>query len=289
MYNLFITGDENRWEGNIYSLSKDRCIRKNEYTATAIAEKLGNFSLSSIETLKNLPCLFAYEGFHEAPKFGWLKSIKEKSDSILLEFKTETINPWINVDQFEAISPFLDVIGFERYRTHWAVKDVSLQEVLGTLGLSIPSKNSKVVQLGNPAKLNFDVAFSFPGESRKYVEAVLLNLKQLLPLSQVFYDLDFQAHLARPELDSYLGKIYRNQSKLLVVFLSANYQKKKWCGVEWRVIKEVIFNREHDRVMLIKTDDGEVDGVLATDGYIDARMYSPEKVANFISQRLSDI
>lgn len=289
MYNLFITGEENGWEGNMYSLSKDRCIQENEYTSTVIAEKLGDFSLSSIETLKSFPCLFAYEGFNETPKFGWLKSIKEKSDSVLLEFKIETIKPWINLDQFQAISPFLDVTGFERNRTHWAVKEVSLNKVLNPLGIRIPEKSNKGIQFGNPAKMNFDIAFSFPGESRSFVEKVLIKLKSLLPNSPIFYDFDFQAYLARPELDVYLSKIYRNQSKLLVVFLSADYQKKKWCGLEWRVIREVIFNREHDRVMFIKTDDGEVNGVLATDGYIDARIYTSDEVANFISQRLSDL
>ncbi|EPR65646.1 hypothetical protein ADICYQ_5353 [Cyclobacterium qasimii M12-11B] len=36
-------------------------------------------------------------------------------------------------------------------------------------------------------------------------------------------------------------------------------------------------------------DDGEVEGVLLTDGYIDGRIFTPEEVANFIFQRVDDI
>jgi hypothetical protein len=286
MYNLLVSGEENAWKGRMYSMPKERCVQSDEYTSVAIAERLGTFTEKAINELKSLPCIFAYEDFHEPPQFGWLTNIKERSGSVVLEYRIEQVNPWINTDEFRSLAPVLDIIGWESSRTHWAVKDVNLTEELKPYGIILPTGLNKVVPIVSPDQINFDVAFSFPGESRSYVEAVLKELKRLMPHSPIFYDFDYQAFLARPGLDIYLGNIYRNKSKLLVVFLSADYQRKQWCGLEWRVIREAIFNREHDRVMLIKTDNGEVEGVLSTDGYIDANKHTPQQIAYFIYQRV---
>ena len=80
--------------------------------------------------------------------------------------------------------------------------------------------------------------------------------------------------------------IYRNRSKLVVVFLSGEYQKKDWCGVEFRAIKEIIMERDHLRIMFIRTDDGGVDGVFKTDGYVDARHFDTAELATFIHERV---
>ena len=37
--------------------------------------------------------------------------------------------------------------------------------------------------------------------------------------------------------------------------------------------------------MFIRMDDGEVDGIFKTDGYIDATKHIPEEIANFIVER----
>ena len=41
--------------------------------------------------------------------------------------------------------------------------------------------------------------------------------------------------------------------------------------------------------MFVRTDDGEVEGVLKTDGYVDARKFEPAKIAEFICERLEVI
>lgn len=72
----------------------------------------------------------------------------------------------------------------------------------------------------------------------------------------------------------------------MVVFLGGDYQRKDWCGVEFRAIKEIILRREHTRIMFVRTDDGAVDGVFSTDGYVDGRNFTPAKVAEFVEQRV---
>jgi hypothetical protein len=47
-----------------------------------------------------------------------------------------------------------------------------------------------------------------------------------------------------------------------------DYEKKDWCGLEFRVVREIVFKRQHDRVMYVRMDDGDVTGVLTTDGYV---------------------
>ena len=101
------------------------------------------------------------------------------------------------------------------------------------------------------------------------------------------YDNNYVSQLARPSLDTVLQDIYRNRSKLIVVFLGADYQRKDWCGIEFRAIREIIMERDNGRIMFVRTDDGAVDGVFKTDGYIDARRFNPMQIAEFICQRLS--
>ena len=73
---------------------------------------------------------------------------------------------------------------------------------------------------------------------------------------------------------------------LVVVFLCTGYQNKKWCGIEFRAIREIITNRENERVMFVKMDEGIVKGVFETDGYIYGQRYTPQELARFIQERI---
>jgi hypothetical protein len=132
----------------------------------------------------------------------------------------------------------------------------------------------------------FDVALSFPGEARALVEKIARELEKQLGPNSYFYDDNYVSQLARPSLDILLQGIY-SRAKIDVVFLSADYQRKNWCGIEFRSVRELIFNRESARVMFVRTDDGDVEGVFKTDGYVDARKFSPDTIAHFICERLA--
>lgn len=68
-------------------------------------------------------------------------------------------------------------------------------------------------------KKKFDVALSYPGEKRDYVESVAADLVERLGEGSIFYDAYYQAQLARPNLDIMLQKVYHDNGKLIVVFL----------------------------------------------------------------------
>lgn len=131
----------------------------------------------------------------------------------------------------------------------------------------------------------FDISLSFPGEFRSFVETIADELKRNLGPNACFYDNNYKSQLARNDLDVLLQDIYRKRSRLVVVFPCEKYQKEDWCGIEWRAIREMIKKRELEKVMYIRMDDGEVDGLLEIDGFIDGRTHHPEKVAELILER----
>jgi len=90
------------------------------------------------------------------------------------------------------------------------------------------------------SEINFRVAVSFVGEHRAYVADVVDALRNYLGAEAIFYDHDYQAQLARPNMDVLLQDIYRTRSALVVVFLCENYREKEWCGLDWRAIRDMI-------------------------------------------------
>lgn len=83
-----------------------------------------------------------------------------------------------------------------------------------------------------------------------------------------------------------LQKIYGEQSKLVVAFLSGDYDRKLWPGLEFRKIQEIIFRQQYSKIMYIRIDDASIEGVLKTDGYIDAKEHSAREIAGFIFERI---
>jgi hypothetical protein len=140
------------------------------------------------------------------------------------------------------------------------------------------------VQAGSNGQ-RFRVALSFPGEARQRVEEIAEIMAAELFRDRIFYDNWYKAELARPNLDLYLQDIYRNQSDLLVVFLCAEYEKKQWCGLEWRAIRDLIKAKEDHRVMLLRLDDSPISGMLSIDGYFSIRDVSSADVAAAILAR----
>lgn len=135
-------------------------------------------------------------------------------------------------------------------------------------------------------EINFKVALSFPGEKRSYVSKVVDFLRTELGKDQVFYDLDYQSQMARPNLDTLLQDVYREKSGLIVVFLCAEYAQKQWCGLEWRAIRDIIKSKENDKVMFVRFDNADVEGIFSIDGYIDANQFTEEQTSKFIMERV---
>jgi hypothetical protein len=158
---------------------------------------------------------------------------------------------------------------------------LALESLLENLTIEKVDKSLKKIE-----EINFKVALSFPGEKRSYVSKVVDFLRTELGKDQVFYDLDYQSQMARPNLDTLLQDVYREKSGLIVVFLCAEYAQKQWCGLEWRAIRDIIKSKENDKVMFVRFDNADVEGIFSIDGYIDANQFTEEQTSKFIMERV---
>ena len=93
------------------------------------------------------------------------------------------------------------------------------------------------------------------------------SLAKRLGEERVCYDNWYQAELARLNLDLYLQLIYHEQSDLIVVFISSDYETKEWCGLEWRAIRDLIKKKRDLDIMIIKMDDVEIGGLFSMYGF----------------------
>jgi len=285
MYHLFVSGFDQDWNGEPWQIELGRCVR--EYTAEAITKAYGDLNAAQINDLRRYPCIFAYEAVYKlAPKLGLIRDVAVRQGQVRVEYEIHPVTPFLTADQLERLTFELDISKWEMNRTHWAVKDVDLAKELHRQGIAIPAWTRGGAGGVDIAKHQFDVSLSFPGEARTMVEDVARALEGGLGPDRYFYDNNYKAQLARPGLDALLQDIYRNRSKLIVVFIGRDYQRKDWCGVELRAIREIIMDRGHGRIMFVRLDDGEVEGVFRTDGYIDARKHSAAEISHFIQQRV---
>lgn len=233
MFNLLVTADDNAWEGAPCTFSVSRCVR--EYTDEAITKQYGDLDKSSIESLIKLPTIFAYEeAVRKAPKFGRLTQISKRANrlEVRVDYELITLPKFLTNEELWAMNSELDITGWESSRTHWAVKDVNLFQELLSKGIVLPPQfATPSPPPGTLTKVDitthlFEVGFSFPGEYRDLVEAVAKETTALLGAHACFYDMNYQAQLARPSLDLLLQDIYGKRSRLLVTFIGADYQRK---------------------------------------------------------------
>lgn len=132
MYNLFVTSQEGAWDVPGYEYDRSRFL---EYTNESLAEKFKVLGHEQIEYLKNIPCLFAYEGFRGAIRIGRLTEIRERGKILFIGYEFHPrIQPFTH-EKIEGISTLLDIRKWEMSRTHWAIKDENLFERLRASGL----------------------------------------------------------------------------------------------------------------------------------------------------------
>jgi hypothetical protein len=283
LYNLLVTANEGAWDLPAYEFDRTRFL---EYTADTLQNKYKKLTASAIEELKAFPTLFTYEGADEQVRVGYIRRIKERGRSILIEYDfDETIVPF----SFEALNPLrvkLDIDGWEMSRTHWALKDEDLFEILASANLVAKELVAGEGQPGRVEEIRFKVALSFPGEHREYVAEVAEEVKKRIGRGAVFYDKDFTAQLARPNLDILLQRIYLSNSDLVVVFLCSEYEKKEWCGLEWRAIRQIIKNKNDHSIMFMRFDAADVSGLMSIDGYVDLNEHSPLQAARMVVERV---
>ena len=103
--------------------------------------------------------------------------------------------------------------------------------------------------------MTYLLTYGRPTDHRSLVPQITHRSRGPLGKHSMFYDFDYQAQLARPNLDTVLQHIYREQPELIVVFLCAAYAEKQWCGLEWRAVRDIIKSKRDQCVMFVRFDD----------------------------------
>ena len=70
-------------------------------------------------------------------------------------------------------------------------------------------------------------------------------------------------------------------------YFFGDYVQKEWCGLEWRIGRDLFKQKQEHRLMPLRLDDAEIPGLHSIDGYLDIRDLSDSQVANAILERIA--
>lgn len=153
---------------------------------------------------------------------------------------------------------------------------------------TVPTKIKKVkkatVKKSIEAELEYDVALSFAGEDRAYVEKVArrLNAKGV----RVFYDNFNKVQLWGNNLIDHLGEVYSKRSRFIVMFISKYYAEKEWTNHERKFAQERAFKLKKNCILPARFDNTSILGLPSTLGYIDLKTTTPTQLADLIIEKV---
>ena len=131
----------------------------------------------------------------------------------------------------------------------------------------------------------WDVALSFAGAQRDYVEQVAQALKARGV--RCFYDADEQIELWGKYLAEELPAIYGEQAAAVVVFVSAEYAARDWTRLERRAALDRAVRERREYVLPARFDDTPLPGLLSDMVAVDLRGRTPQQFAAMIADKLA--
>lgn len=133
-------------------------------------------------------------------------------------------------------------------------------------------------------QFDYDVALSFAGENRDYVNEVAEILRSMGV--RVFYDVFEEDNLWGKNLYEYLSDVYQNKARYTVIFISKFYNKKLWTNHERVAMQARAFQESHEYILPARFDDTEIPGILRTIGYIDLNFKTAKQLAMLIKKKV---
>ncbi len=128
MFNLLISYSPDSWDSSPYELPRSRAVV--EYTADEISERYKNFDEKAIEELKSFPTLFVIENETVESRIGYITKIRPRPNTIVIDFEFDPNLPSLKIGAIEGIRIDIDLGSWELSRTHWAIKDEPIFEIL---------------------------------------------------------------------------------------------------------------------------------------------------------------
>lgn len=155
-------------------------------------------------------------------------------------------------------------------RTHWAVKDGHVHPDVLAHMIETPKQ--------------YEVALSYAGEDRGYVDSVAQLLKA--HGVEVFYDQYEEVTLWGKNLALHFEQLFRQRARYCLMFVSSHYAEKVWPRHEATAAIARAMLERSEYILPVKLDDTDVPGLSPLIGYRDARLDSPEKIAGLLLQKL---
>ena len=131
----------------------------------------------------------------------------------------------------------------------------------------------------------FDIALSFAGEDREFVEKVAAALKA--QDIRVFYDSDYSTEMWGEDLVEYLDSIYRLKARYAVIFISQSYAAKMWTSHERRSVLARALEDSDIYMLPVRLDDTKLSGLRPTIGYLDARQVGLAGIVSALIAKLN--
>lgn len=133
----------------------------------------------------------------------------------------------------------------------------------------------------------FDVALSFAGEEREYVEKVANYLRENEIV--VFYDEYEEVDLWGKNLINHLESVFANEAASVVIFTSKNYSNKAYPNLEKDAALATAINSKKEYILIGKFDDTQILGILPSIKYIDLKKVSAKEFSELIIQKLKKL
>ena len=156
-----------------------------------------------------------------------------------------------------------------------------------TLHMAIP-KSYSFYFLGEPLrelkKYQYDVALSFAGEDREYVEQVAVYLKSRGV--NVFYDNFEEVALWGKDLQAHLREVFGASARYCVLFISQHYKEKLWPTYERRAALERALKEKGEYILPARFDDTELPELSSVIAYVNLQKKTPEQFGEMIIKKL---
>lgn len=134
-------------------------------------------------------------------------------------------------------------------------------------------------------KHDYEVALSFAGENRNYVESVAKYLTKHGVV--VFYDKFEEVELWGKDLVERLGEVYGEKSRYCVMFISKYYDRKPWAILERKSAFARALMHKKEYILPVRLDGTEVSGILSTMAFVDATNKNPDELGEMIVKKLA--
>lgn len=132
----------------------------------------------------------------------------------------------------------------------------------------------------------YEVALSFAGSQRSYVENVARNLES--SGVRVFYDGsdDEEIRLWGLDLAEEFHRVYSQASLVVVIFVSQEYADRAWTRHERRSALERALKEKREYILPARFEDVDLPGIQSTLGYLPLTDVKPEEFAKKIERKL---